>query len=76
MKKQSTTNASLSNNQLLSTELMANWLQLIHKATEKKLITFRERMQLLLLYVVVERKLGLQHQENISNETTAYRQNS
>jgi len=75
MKKQSTTNTSLSNNHFPSAELMANWLQLIHKATEKKLITFRERMQLLLLYVEVERKFGLQHQEYISNDTTAYRQN-
>lgn len=75
MKKQSTTNTSLSNNHFPSAELMANWLLLIHKATEKKLITFRERMQLLLLYVEVERKFGLQHQEYISNDTTAYRQN-
>jgi hypothetical protein len=43
----------------ITKELMDQWLQLIHRATAKKLISFRQRMQLLWLYAAVEKKLGL-----------------
>ena len=55
-----TTNNEPANNELAITkELMDQWLQLIHRATAKKLISFRQRMQLLWLYAAVEKKLGL-----------------
>jgi hypothetical protein len=68
MKEQTTADNLSSHHPLPSTELMAIWLQLIHKATAKKLISFRERMQLLLLYVEVEKRLGLQNEQHNSSE--------
>lgn len=41
----------------LTPQLMEKWLTLIHRATEAKLITFRERMLLLYLYTQIEKNL-------------------
>ncbi|MEI8111466.1 MAG: hypothetical protein WCH59_10790 [Chitinophagia bacterium] len=40
-----------------SSQLMEKWLTLIHRASETKLISYRERMLLLFLYTQIERKL-------------------
>ncbi len=52
-------NDPANNEPAITKELMDQWLQLIHRATAKKLISFRQRMQLLWLYTAVEKKLGL-----------------
>ena len=52
-------NDPANNEPAITKELMDQWLQLIHRATAKKLISFRQRMQLLWLYKAVEKKLGL-----------------
>lgn len=54
-----TNNHPINNEPVITKELMDQWLQLIHRATAKKLISFRQRMQLLWLYAAVEKKLGL-----------------
>jgi hypothetical protein len=54
-----TSNNPANNEPIITKELMDQWLQLIHRATAKKLISYRQRMQLLLLYAAVEKKLGL-----------------
>jgi hypothetical protein len=41
----------------LTPQLMEKWLQLIHQATETKLITYRERMMYLYLYLQIEKRL-------------------
>ena len=41
----------------LTPQLMEKWLQLIHQATETKLITYRERMMYLYLYLQIEKLL-------------------
>lgn len=54
-----TNNHPINNEPVITKELMDQWLRLIHRATAKKLISFRQRMQLLWLYTAVEKKLGL-----------------
>lgn len=55
-----TTTGTTSNHEpAITKELMDQWLQLIHRATAKKLISFRQRMQLLWLYAAVEKRLAL-----------------
>gem|GEM_PF-893602 len=41
----------------LTPQLMEKWLTLIHRATEAKLLTYRERMLLLYLYTQIEKNL-------------------
>jgi hypothetical protein len=41
----------------LTPQLMEKWLHLIHQATETKLITYRERMMYLYLYLQIEKHL-------------------
>lgn len=54
-----TNNQPTNDEPVITKELMDQWLRLIHRATAKKLISFRQRMQLLWLYAAVEKKLGL-----------------
>ena len=40
-------------------EIMEKWLTLIHRASSRRLISFRERMQLLWLYMEVEKRVSI-----------------
>lgn len=43
-------------------ELMEKWLTLIHRASTRRLISYRERMQLLWLYTEVEKRVSITSQ--------------
>ncbi|MFN5692985.1 MAG: hypothetical protein ACK46Z_10825 [Bacteroidota bacterium] len=45
-------------------QLMEKWLQLIHRACTARIISYRERMQLLWLYLQVEKRYSAGMEDN------------
>ena len=45
-------------------QLMEKWLQLIHRACAARIISYRERMQLLWLYLQVEKRYSAGMEDN------------
>ena len=45
-------------------QLMEKWLQLIHRACTARIISYRERMQLLWLYLQVEKRCSAGTEDN------------
>jgi hypothetical protein len=60
-KIQSKTSSSLSE-KAIPAELMEKWLTLIHRASTRRMISYRERMQLLWLYTEVEKRVSITSQ--------------